>query len=423
MKLTTYEQSMLDGFEGEDKQFAMKLIVQVAEAMDAPRLQEITQAHVVDTLTTGTGETGPEYAYKLRDMQAKVAVPTTINVGNIDLKNPENNVPAEYAFEVSREIMNIYKDMGCEPTYTCSPFQEPTNQLSYGQHVAWGESSAIPFANSVFGARTSRYGQFIASCASICGRVPYAGLHVSENRRAEIVVSIENLPGKFKDMGLFYHILGYRVGQIVGEKIPVIVGVDPDISRDHLKAFGAAAATSGGIGMFHMIGITPEADTLEEALQKQAAEDYHEITLEELNTVLQQLTENEVGKNLEAVAFGAPHLSYDEVVEIFNLFEKVDWKIEIPVYIAMSRRTQDDIEANGMIKKFDEANITIVADRCVYYAGILWDDGLRVMTDSAKWAHYAPKCIDAEVTIGSFKDCVDSAVVGKVVLQGFSEEE
>lgn len=422
MILTDYEQSMLDGHEGPDKQFAMELIVKVAESMEAPFLQEVTQAHVVDTLTTGTGETGPEYAYKLRDMGAKVSIPTTINVGNIDLKNPENNVPAEYAFEVSREVMNIYKNMGCEPTYTCSPFQEPSNQLAVGQHVAWGESSAVPFANSVFGARTSRYGQFIASAASICGRVPYAGLHVTENRRGQVVISIENLPQHFKDMGLFYHILGYRVGQITGEKIPVLVGVDPEISRDHLKAFGAAAATSGGIGMFHIVGVTPEAPTLEEALQGQEAELYHDINLQELNETLELLTENKAGEAIEAVAFGAPHLSYEEVEEIYHLFQAVDWDLQIPVYIAMSRRTQDRLEANGMKKKFDEADIRVVADRCVYYAGILWDDGLRVMTDSAKWAHYAPKCIDAEVTIGSFKDCVDSAVAGRIVLHGFSGE-
>lgn len=420
MELTAKELSMLNGEEGEAKQFAMTIIVKVAEALAVPRLQEITSAHVVDTLTTGTGATGPDFARKLRDMQAKVAVPTTINVGNIDLKNPENNRPAEYTFEVSREVMDIFRDMGCSPTYTCSPFQEPQNQLAFGQHVAWGESSAIPYANSVFGARTNRYGQFITSAAAITGRVPYSGLHITEHRRGQIVFSLENLPEELNKSSLFYHVLGYHIGKIVGEKIPVIVGMDPDVDKDNLKAFGAAAATSGGISMFHIVGVTPEANTLADALQNQAPEAEITLETEELTDTLKQLTQNEIGAELEAVCLGAPHLSLNEVEEIYDLLKDINWELAIPLYIAMSRRTLETIEERGWKVQFDKAEVVIVVDRCVYFAGILWDDGLRVMTDSAKWAHYAPKCIKAEVSLGSFADCIASAKAGKVVFKGLS---
>ena len=131
---------------------------------------------------TGTGETGPDFARTLAEKGAKVAVPTTINVGNVDELHRCNNVPIlEHDFETSQEVMRIFREMGCAPTYTCAPFQEPENQLKFGEHVAWGESSAVPYANSVFGARTNRYGHFITTAAAITGRIPYSGLHLDEN--------------------------------------------------------------------------------------------------------------------------------------------------------------------------------------------------------------------------------------------------
>ena len=423
LKLSPEESFMASGEAGPAKQFAMKIIVSVAEAIGAPRLQQITSAHVVDTLITGTGETGPDFARTLARQGARVAVPTTINVGNIDLKHPSLNKPSEYTFETSREIMQIYRDMGCSPTYTCSPFQEPQNQLRFGEHVAWGESSAVPYANSVFGARTNRYGQFITSAAAITGRIPFSGLHCDENRRGQIVIHVDSLPRKWLENSLFYHLLGYRVGQIVGERIPVILGLDDVMSKDHLKAFGAAAATSGGISMYHIVGVTPEAPTLHDALHGESPEDDWEVQSRDLIQIYEELSENECGAPLDAICLGAPHLSIDEVTKVYELLNNVGWNLQIPLYIAMSRRTLEIIEERGWAEQFKDAGVNIVVDRCAYFPGILWSDGLTIMTDSAKWAHYAPQCVSAKVTIGTLADCISSGKAGHVVCEnGLGED-
>lgn len=417
MKLSPEESYMASGEAGPAKQFAMKIIVSVAKAIGAPRLQQITSAHVVDTLLTGTGKTGPDFARTLAKKGARVAVPTTINVGSVDLKHPCANTPSDHDFETSREIMKIFQDMGCSPTYTCSPFQEPQNQLRFGEHVAWGESSAVPYANSVFGARTNRYGQFITSAAAITGRIPFSGLHCDENRRGRIVIDLDHLPKRWLENSLFYHILGYRVGQIVGERIPVISGIVNEISKDNLKAFGAAAATSGGISMYHIVGVTPEAPTLQDALHGESPEEVWDLQPRDLIQTYEELSENEHGAQLDAICLGAPHLSIDEVGKIYEILNNIGWNLRIPLYISMSRRTLEVIDEQGWADKFTDAGVNIVVDRCAYFPGILWNDGLTIMTDSAKWAHYAPRCISAKVTIGTLADCISSGKKGHVVFE------
>ncbi|MEH7223199.1 aconitase X catalytic domain-containing protein [Bacillus sp. JJ1566] len=418
MKLSPEESYMLSGEAGQAMQFGMKIIVSAAQASGASRLQPITSAHIVDTLLTGSGETGPDFARTLARMGARVAVPTSINTGSVDMKHPHLNRPtSEHDFNTSQEVMQIFRDMGCSPTYTCSPFQEPQNQLRFGEQVAWAESSAVPYANSVFGARTNRYGHFIATAAAITGRVPFSGLHCEENRRGKIVIHVDHLPRGWFENSLFYHILGYRVGQISGERIPVISGFDSIISNDNLKAFGAAAATSGGISMYHIIGTTPEAPTLQDALHGESPEEVWELQPKDLIRTYEQLSKNERGAPLDAICLGAPHLSIDEIGKVYELLNKVGWELQIPMYLAMSRRSLEVIEKRGWADKFKDAGVNLIVDRCVYFPGILWDHGLAIMTDSAKWASYAPQCISASVTIGTLADCISSGKKGKVILE------
>ena len=257
---------MLAGDHGPGAQFGMRIIEIAANAVQAERLQKVTSAHVVDALMYGAGESGPDFAKMLRDMNARVAIPTTMNTGSADLVS-ECSVGPRSDYESARDVMRIFRDLGCTTTYTCSPFQEPQNRLRFGEHVAWGESNAVVFANSVFGARTNRYGNVIDIAAALTGRVPYAGLHITENRRATVVVRLEGLPEEIVQGTYFYHVFGYLLGRIAGERITAITGVTHKPTHDELKALGAAAASSGAIPMFHMVGVTPEAATLEDALQ------------------------------------------------------------------------------------------------------------------------------------------------------------
>ena len=188
-----------------------------------------------------------------------------------------------------------------------------------------------------------------------------------------------------------------------------------DISKDDLKAFGAAAATSGGISMYHIVGVTPEAPTLQDALHGGSPEDVVKIQPSDLTHTYKELSVNERGTPLDAICLGAPHLSIDEVSKVYELLNNVGWNLKIPLYLSMSRRTLETIEQRGWGAQFKEAGVKIVVDRCVYFPGILWSDGLTIMTDSAKWAHYAPGCISAKVTVGTLEDCIVSGKKGHVV--------
>jgi hypothetical protein len=228
---------------------------------------------------------------------------------------------------------------------------------------------------------------------------------------------VDHLPDKWLENSLFYHIFGYQVGKIAGERIPVISGFNKDISKDDLKAFGAAAATSGGISMYHIVGVTPEAPTLKDALHGGSPEEVVEIQPGDLIKIYNELSVNEHGTSLDAICLGAPHLSIDEVGKVYEMLKTIGWDLQIPLYISMSRRTLEIIEQRGWADKFKRADVKIVVDRCVYFPGILWSDGLTIMTDSAKWAHYAPRCISAKVTVGTLADCISSGKKGHVVVE------
>lgn len=162
--------------------------------------------------------------------------------------------------------MDAYVRIGCWPTWTCAPYQLPGRPL-FGEQVAWAESNAIVFINSVVGARTERYGDFIDICAAITGRVPEHGLHLTENRRAEVVFDVSDLSPRSVATDLFWALLGYVVGARAGNLVPAVVGAPTDVSEDALKAFGAAAASSGAVALFHIVGVTPEAPSVDVALQ------------------------------------------------------------------------------------------------------------------------------------------------------------
>jgi predicted aconitase len=413
--LTDEEKALANGAEGEAAKFGMEIILRAAEAAGAKRLQAVTSAHIVDTLLYGSGQTGPDFAAKLAQLGARVRVPTSINTGSVDLVHPDLNRPDGPDFVTARDVMRIYRDMGCTPIYTCAPFQEPQNQLRFGEHVAWGESNAVSYANAVFGARTNRYGNFISVAAALTGRVPYTGLHLDENRRGQVVVRLDDVPESVMHSGLFYHVLGYLVGDIAGERIPVVEGLPPNIPTHHIKSFGAAAASSGAVAMYHIVGVTPEAATLSDALHGGSPEETVRVGLAELNAVRARLTGHHAGAALSAVCLGAPHLSIEEVEHVHRLLAANSGQPKVPIYLTVSRRTAEIVRDRGWQETFDAAGVVVVTDRCVYFPGILEPGSPSIMTDSAKWAHYAPACINATVTIGSLADCVASAMAGVVV--------
>src|SRR5690606_15748392 len=242
----------------------------------APRLLDITSAHIDGCLYHGLS--GLEFAQRLVEGGARVRVPTTLNVGAIDLLHPEQFQGSAELAGRATALMTAYQAMGCIPIWTCTPYQV-YQRPAFGAQIAWAESNAIVFANSVLGARTNRYGDFIDICAALTGRAPAVGLHLAENRRGQLLFDLGGIPERLLGEDVLFPVLGYLLGARSGSKIPVITGLLPETTEDQLKGLGAAAASSGAVALFHAIGVTPEAASFAEAFQGGQPEQVIKVTI------------------------------------------------------------------------------------------------------------------------------------------------
>lgn len=394
LQLSDTDRSFLDGDRGEGAALAMRVVTRVAEAMGAERLLDITGAHVDGCLYHGRA--GLDFARRLRDGGARVTVPTTLNVGSLDLLHPElvrlsDPTPA-------RELMETYVEMGCRPTWTCAPYQsEPRPRR--GEQVAWAESNAVVFANSVLGARTERYGDFLDICAAITGRAPATGLHLDTGRRPRLVVDFSDVRRRFADE-ITFAVAGYLLGRLADDRVALLIGLPPDTDEDQLKALGAAAASSGSVGLFHAAGVTPEADAhgAGEALPRVR------ITEEMLAEAGRQLTT--ASGPPDAVSLGTPHYSRAQIAHLAGLLR--GRTVRRPLYVSTSREVLDSLGA-GDRRLLERAGVTVVTDTCTYVTPILEAWVRVVMTDSVKWAYYAPANLGVEVVFGSAEACVVAA--------------
>ncbi len=225
----------------------MRLLAKFAESVDAARLIDIESAHIDGCLYLGRASL--DFVERFVSLGGQVRAPTTLNVGSLDLARPEAFQGPADVRESARRLMEAHVALGCQPTFTCAPYQTPARPR-FGAQIAWGESNAIVFANSVLGARTERYGDFIDLCAAITGRAPEFGLHLEENRRARLLVEIVSTPREWRDRALIAIAVGHLVGRLEGGP-PAIVGLPPDTDEDDLKSLGAAAASSGAVSLFH----------------------------------------------------------------------------------------------------------------------------------------------------------------------------
>jgi predicted aconitase len=411
LHLTDADRAMLEGETGDAARLAMRVVVRLAEVMGANRLLDITGAHIDSCLYHG--RSGLDFADRLADAGGRVVVPTTLNVSSLDLLHPELYRGDPETARLARRLMERYEEMGCRPTWTCAPYQLPVRP-GFGEHVAWAESNAIVFANSVLGARTHRYGDFIDICAAITGRAPAAGLHLDENRRARVVIELAGVSAELLGLEVLYPVLGHVVGRLAGSRVPAIVGLPPSLTEDRLKALGAAAASSGAVGMVHAVGSTPEAPTLEAALGGAAPIETVAVTPADLRRARDDLT-TAAGDRIGAVSFGAPHYSAAELERLVTLLNGRATHPAVAVYVNTGRDVLRDIERSGWLAELVDAGVQVVTDTCTYITPVMAKVNGAVMTDSAKWAYYAPGNIGVDVIFGSVEDCVESAVAGRAL--------
>jgi len=410
LNLTTEDRALLSGSDGEATALAMRILVSAAELLRARSLVQITSAHIDGCLYHGDG--GVEFAETLVAAGGQVAVPTTLNVGALDLLHPDSVRVDQSKTSMARRQMDAYVSMGAQPTFTCAPYQIG-HEPGVGEQVAWGESNAIAFANSVLGARTERYGDFLDACCALTGRAPLYGLHIAKNREAKVVVDVTAVPGALKDQDVFYPVLGTWLGLEVGREIPLIVGLPPTVTRDQLKALGASAASTGAVALFHVLEVTPEAPTLDAVISKDGPVRQIALKPDMVKRALGRLTTADAAEQIDAVAVGSPHFSITEFEALLKLIRGRCFAV--PFYACTARDTLRDLERRGDLHVLHEAGVEIVADTCVVVTPILPESGSVLMTNSGKFAHYGPSNTGYDVVYGSLEDCVESAVSGIVV--------
>ena len=411
LTLDARDQALLDGTAGPAAALAMRVVVRTAESMEAEHLLDITGGHIDSCLYHG--QAGLDFAQRLADDGAQVSVPTTLNVSSLDLLHPELYRGDDHTRDQARALMNAYEAMGCEPTWTCAPYQMDARPR-IGEHVAWAESNAIVFANAVLGARTHRYGDFLDITAAITGRAPAAGLHLDTARHATIVFDVSTVPANLLDLDVAYPVIGHHIGKLVGSAVPVIVGAPAGLSEDRLKAIGSAGASSGSLAMFHVVGSTPEAPDLETACGGRIPTDRHVITAADLRAARDQLTTSTNAK-LGAISLGTPHYSVPEFARLIELLGDRRIHPDIHAYVNTGRSVAHELDLRGWSTRLADAGVQLVTDTCTYITPVMADIHGTAMTDSAKWAYYAPGNLGLDVAFGSVEDCVESAVRGEVV--------
>jgi predicted aconitase len=373
---------------------------------------DVTFAHIDSGFYAG--QVSVDFAEFLLVEGGSVSVPTQTNASLVDFAHPSLRPFDSFPVQVTgaKRLMEIYEELGCKPTWSCAPYHDGGGRPTLGQQIIGSESNAVSFFNSVLGARTNKYGQFLDVCGAIVGRVPLAGLHTDRGRLATQEFRLCELPESIKSDSAFHHVLGIIMGQQAGASVPVISGLD-EADEDQLKAITAAAATSGAVEMFHVAGVTPEAPTVEDALGHIPPTVVTTITEAQFRQARQNLTTDSSGP-LSAVCLGTPHFSVQEFAKLVDQFSGRRVTDGIDMIITTSRATHNEISLRGYSKSLAESGVQIALDTCTYFTPLTTGIGGLVMTNSAKWAYYAPGILGVPVAFGSQAECVESAVRGFV---------
>ncbi len=393
MELNREQEKMLNGEYGEGTQIAMEILVALGKIYGAKNLIPITSVQVSGVSYKTIGDAGLEFIKHIKNTGAKVRVTTFMNPAGMDREQWDKmGIPHEFA-KKQFEIFDAYESMGIKPTYTCTPYLVGLRP-KLGEHVAWAESSAVVFANSVLGARTNREGGPSALAAAITGYTPNYGLHLTENRKAKVVVKTKDVKLEDRaDWGLF----GLKVGALVKGKYPAFEGIKTN-DEDKLKYLGAAMAASGSVPLYFIKDVTPEY-ALDEDVE------IIEIEQKELEELRDKIS---VDAAVDLIATGCPHASLKEIKEVAELLEH-GHKPKAPIWIHCAREIKRKADGLGYTKIIEEHGGRVVADTCMVVSPIE-DLGIkRTAVNSGKAAKYMPTLCKQEVVYGRLKELIEES--------------
>ncbi|MDA5640319.1 MULTISPECIES: cis-3-hydroxy-L-proline dehydratase [Agrobacterium] len=399
------DRAMLEGRDGIAVQQAMRITVAMAVQQGASALVDVTQGHIDGCIYASPANL--TFAEKMAEMGAKVRVPTTMNAISVDKAHWRSQGMAEDFGDPAARLADAYVRMGCRPTFTCSPYLLDSAPQA-GDMIAWAESNAVIFANTVLGARTAKHPDFLDLCIALTGRAPLAGVYLEENRRPQRIVDVA-LPQGVDDA--FWPLVGYLAGKAAPDCIPLLRGLGPaKPSRDDLKALCAAFGTTSAAAMLHIEGATPEA-----GLAPLETADTVSISLADMAAGWSLL--NEGPEEVQLVAIGSPHASLEECQALAAEFAGRRRHADVAVIVTAGQHVIDAAVQDGTLRRLKDSGVQVLPDLCWCSISepVFPTKTRALMTNSGKYAHYGPGLSGRAVRFGSLADCVGSALTGHAV--------
>ncbi|GKY95101.1 hypothetical protein MPSEU_000474100 [Mayamaea pseudoterrestris] len=437
VKYNKQETQLLQRCHNDAERMALRVIFQYAHLLNSGSDQRqqlvsylnIENAHIDGCTYIGPG--GLEFVRRLVQAGGKVCVPTTLNAVSTDRRRWQAlQVPAERAM-ASIALGDAYLELGCQPSFTCAPYLLP-NTPTLGQHIAWGESNAVVYANSVLGARTEKLADYLDICCAIAGIVPAVGVHLPKNRRPQVLLDARQVlaklvgDGHVQNFDLLFPILGHLCGSLSDGKVPLLTGLEPlkdRVTVDHMKALCAAYGTTGSSPLIHVAGVTPEAcdpATIDEL--KNACTIFYTVTERDVFNTFQTLDSHTgIDEDIQLIALGNPHLSIAECATLANLISAHgDTKhSSVRVVACLSRSVYEQAQVMGYVSVMATFGVEFINDTCwcmLLDAPLIpADTNAKILCNSGKYAHYGPGLTNRAFRFGSMSDCIQTARSGSYV--------
>lgn len=398
MFLTDMEQKMLDGEFGELVKKCMQILVTLGEIYGAEKMIPIRNVHSPGVSYRVTGDAGLNYV-KDASKIGSFRIPVTLNTIGIDAEKwREVGFPEEFSLK-QLELLDSYRQMGACLTCSCTPYLTGNVPMK-GESVAWGESSAIAFINSIVGARTNREGGPSALAAAVTGRVPNYGLHLDENRKGTHLIKVDMDVKTDLDFG----VLGYFAGHIAGKEIPVFEGIQPYPTMENVKSLSAAVASSGAVALYHIVGITPESPTREAVISNKEAIVFNN---DEYRKILDKFTYE---GDVDFVVLGCPHCSIIEMGEIAKSLSGK--KVKTDVWVCVSSQVRSLADRMGYVEIIEKTGAKVVCDTCPVLCPTSNNGYKTILTNSVKLANYVPGLWNVRVGLVEMENCIMAAING-----------
>ena len=403
LELTESDRSKLNGDRGNAVALAMNVICAMAVSQGAKRLIDVSRGHIDGCIYAHRANL--IFAEKMAGMDAKVAIPTTINAISVDRENwVDHGLPLDFGKAACR-LADAYVRMGARPTFTCAPYLND-DLPKLGENIGWSESNAVIFANSILGARTAKHPDYFDLFVALTGRAPETGVYLPENRRARMVIEVE-LPKNCDDA--FWPLLGWVAGRLAPDRVPLLTGLESAApNRDDLRALCAAFGTTSAAPLLHVAGVTPEGDLATTPNAAQAR-----IAVADLAAAWRQF--NSGPTKIDLVALGSPHFSLEETRQFASLMSGQARHPDTEVIVTLGRNVLSQARFEGLAARLEASGVRLISDLC--WCSIVEPVFPRcaktLITNSGKYAHYAPGLSGRNVRFGSISECAAAAKTGR----------